>query len=247
MKEIRYLVVTIVLLIIAGANYSVSSEGESDLNSKLLSEADKRGSGDLNQIQDLIMQGADVNATNKYGITALHEAAGWNNVPLIKLLLDHRADINAKNRFGETPLSIAAGQGREDAFRVLMGAGADINAGNPLAQALRRVHVHIADELLKVGAKIDEAAIEWALTEFLTPAGATLLIERVKNEDPDLYEKYKDQLAIKLAHPDVQRAYWTPDYYGLKPSRSSTFEELSQMPGQWWDALKKWSASRLTM
>jgi ankyrin repeat protein len=53
--------------------------------------------------------GADVNAANARGETALHGAAyqGWN--AMVQLLVSHGANLNAKNARGETPLYIAEG------------------------------------------------------------------------------------------------------------------------------------------
>jgi ankyrin repeat protein len=53
--------------------------------------------------------GADVNAANEAGDTALHGAAyqGWNEIA--RLLVARGANVNAKNTFGETPLFIAEG------------------------------------------------------------------------------------------------------------------------------------------
>jgi hypothetical protein len=56
----------------------------------------------------LISIGADVNAKNIYGLTALHYACESNIVEdsenLIKKLIDSEADINAKDENGQTPL-----------------------------------------------------------------------------------------------------------------------------------------------
>jgi len=54
--------------------------------------------------------GANVNAVNKYGDTALHGAAWRESAEsIVQLLLDKGANLNAKNNRGWTPLVIAEG------------------------------------------------------------------------------------------------------------------------------------------
>jgi len=54
--------------------------------------------------------GADVNAVNKYGDTALHGATWRERADsIIQLLVDRGAKLNAKNNRGWTPLVIAEG------------------------------------------------------------------------------------------------------------------------------------------
>ena len=52
----------------------------------------------------LISNGADVNAKDEEGNTALHLAAGFDEVEVIKILVSSGADINAINSAGDTPL-----------------------------------------------------------------------------------------------------------------------------------------------
>ena len=72
----------------------------------------------------LIENGADVNAANKEGKTALMIAAR-SSPHIIRLLLDNGADVNAKTRSGFTPLMFAAGEKRPDIVELLINSGAD--------------------------------------------------------------------------------------------------------------------------
>ena len=56
--------------------------------------------------------GADVNATDPGGNTALHGAAWIRSTKIIQFLADHGADVNALNRQGQSPLYIADHDGR---------------------------------------------------------------------------------------------------------------------------------------
>jgi ankyrin repeat protein len=66
-------------------------------------------------VQLLLDAGADVNATNKSGDTAMHGAAG-NGLPLvIQVLVERGARIDVKNRSGQTPLALTSGGGQRGA------------------------------------------------------------------------------------------------------------------------------------
>ncbi|XP_071420291.1 ankyrin repeat domain-containing protein 22 isoform X2 [Pithys albifrons albifrons] len=60
-----------------------------------------------NLIKMLLRAGADVNATDSSGSTALHYACEMKNQEVIPLLLQAHADTSIKNQDGETPLDIA--------------------------------------------------------------------------------------------------------------------------------------------
>jgi uncharacterized protein len=51
--------------------------------------------------------GAEVNAVNALGDTALHIAVGYKQTSVVEWLVDHGANVNVKNKRGQTPLSIA--------------------------------------------------------------------------------------------------------------------------------------------
>ena len=67
-------------------------------------------SGGLAAVQLCLELGANVNAANKYGDTALHGAAWRERADsIIQLLIEKGANINAKNNRGWTPLVISEG------------------------------------------------------------------------------------------------------------------------------------------
>ncbi len=55
--------------------------------------------------------GADVNAANQEGETALHGAAYFGADPVVQFLVDRGARVNARNRLGLTPMTVAQGYG----------------------------------------------------------------------------------------------------------------------------------------
>ena len=74
-----------------------------------------------------LRHGADVDARNDNGGTALMFAAIPAHVATIALLIDHGADVNAVGQFNWTALMVAASKGHGDAVRLLLRHGADPN------------------------------------------------------------------------------------------------------------------------
>ena len=74
---------------------------QKELNDKLISAAIN---GDIKKVRELIENGADVDAKNNDGKTALHKAALRGNVDVVKVLIENRADVVAKDECGKTAL-----------------------------------------------------------------------------------------------------------------------------------------------
>ena len=79
-------------------------------------------SDDVEAIDALIKAGADPNARNLAGNTALHAAAYWGSVGAIRALLAAGAERNARNVYGATALDIAVRERRDDAADALRDA-----------------------------------------------------------------------------------------------------------------------------
>lgn len=79
----------------------------------------------------LIQANADVNATDRWGDTALKYAVrNSGNVEIIRMLINHKADIHALDLNGDTLLMIAAGNGNVEAVKMLIDSGANVNVIN---------------------------------------------------------------------------------------------------------------------
>jgi ankyrin repeat protein len=70
----------------------------------------------------MLANGADVNAADKYGDTALYQAAGWGHDAVVRLLLDHGANVSATNDSGQTAQNIAEGSGYPEIADMLSAA-----------------------------------------------------------------------------------------------------------------------------
>merc|ERR1712178_317855 len=78
------------------------------------------------KIKELVRDGADLDAQDKYGWTALRFAVRKNRQDAAQTLVDLGADVNRASRSGRTPLMSAAGNGLSGMIRLLSKAGADL-------------------------------------------------------------------------------------------------------------------------
>jgi ankyrin repeat protein len=91
--------------------------------------ADAAQQGSVDEVRALLQQGADVNAAQSDGLTALHWAAMNNNTEIVELLLYAGATVRPHTRVGGyTPLHLAARGGHQEVTSALLAAGADANA-----------------------------------------------------------------------------------------------------------------------
>jgi ankyrin repeat protein len=68
----------------------------------------------------LIDHGANINARDSAGDSALMKATMENNVEIARWLIEHGADVNAANKQGQTPLSYAASDAKYAAMEKLL-------------------------------------------------------------------------------------------------------------------------------
>jgi len=99
-------------------------------------------------VRAVVLVGADVNAANKAGDTAMHTAAAQGYNTVVQFLGDHGANVNAKNSAGRTPLGTLLSSGRGKG-RVVDVNGADLTGVDAPAESL---HQSTASLLRKLGA-----------------------------------------------------------------------------------------------
>jgi ankyrin repeat protein len=98
--------------------------------------ADAAQRGDAEAVRTLLRQGADVNAAQGDGMTALHWAAANGDMDIAALLMPAGANLEAVTRLGDyTPLHLASRAGHAPVARALLEAGANVAAATSTGAA----------------------------------------------------------------------------------------------------------------
>ncbi len=124
--------------------------------------ADAAMRGDQGSVRVLLKQGADVNAAQGDGMTALHWAADRGNLEMARMLVYAGASLAAVTRMAEyTPLHLASRAGHGPVVRALLEAGSDPAAltasggATPLHLAAVAGDPEAVAALIEHGAKVD--------------------------------------------------------------------------------------------
>jgi ankyrin repeat protein len=137
---------------------------------------DSARENNLPEAHRLLSVGADVNAKDNYGATALYWASENGHVQVAKLLLEHGADIEAKDTLGDTPLHIACLNGHVAFVNELLSRRANTEAktfqgSTPLHLTSMYGHLPVVKALVSGGANIlvannqDSLPVHYAVSE----------------------------------------------------------------------------------
>ena len=131
---------------------------------------------DREAVRSLLKQGANVNATQPDGTTALHWASYRDDLESADLLIRSGANVNARNDLGATPLWAACQNGSESMVGRLLTAGANPNAAlllgeTPVMVAGRSGSPAVVELLAAKGANVNaraargQTALMWAVAQ----------------------------------------------------------------------------------
>ena len=132
---------------------------------------------DADTVARLLAEGADPNARQADGATALHWGVYRDDLDIVHRLLGAGADVNAVNRLGTPPLWLAAMNGSAPLIGRLLEAGADPNVAlpegeTPLMTAARSGTAEGVRVLVAAGAEVDtrestrgQTALMWAVAQ----------------------------------------------------------------------------------
>ncbi len=137
--------------------------------------ADAASKGNTAEVERLLKHGADVNAQQADGATALQWAAYRGDAKLAELLLKAGAKPDLPNHDGATPLWLAAARGDAAVVQALLNGGADANEQLPLGRrplmlAARSGNVAAVHALLEHGADVNASEAERGTTALMQAA-----------------------------------------------------------------------------
>ena len=91
-------------------------------------------SGKTEDVRRFLVEGKDVNAADRLGMTPLHWSVYHGKITIAKLLIKFGADVHAEDASDETPLHYAAARSTPDLAELLILFGADVNAADAIGQ-----------------------------------------------------------------------------------------------------------------
>jgi ankyrin repeat protein len=169
-----------------------------------------------------LQKGADANAVEPDGTTALHWAAYRNDAEIAEALIRAGARVEATNRYGVRPLSLASQGGYAAIVKILLAAGADPNVAlasgeTALMAAARSGSVAAVEALVARGAAVDaresarsQTALMWAAAEghadvvrALARAGASVRVRSKSGFTPLLFAAREGHIQAVGALLDV--------------------------------------------
>ena len=134
----------------------------------------------LDDVEDLIKNGMDVNIRNSYGDTPLHF---HSNKPFefVKLLVKYGADVNARNNDNITPLFNTI---HPDIAQLFITHGAEINAKD--SAGLTRLHDDFNEEIIKNKSSLYDMHSTRAsdMMIFLIENGAEINVRTIYGDTP---------------------------------------------------------------
>ncbi len=169
---------------------AVSAHSPAEAGRRGDSVVDAAKAKDAAAVKALLKNGADVNAAQADGMTALHWAASNGDAALTQMLLSAGANVRATTRLGGiTPLLLASQNGHAAVVAALIAAGADSKSATStgataLMLAARSGSTETVTRLIETGADINAKEKGFGQTALMVAAGldradvVTLLMQR---------------------------------------------------------------------
>lgn len=115
---------------------------------------------DVTSLKRLLSEGAEIDAPDDSGSTALLVATRANKVRAARALMDAGADVNAKDRINDSAYLYAGARGHLEILKMTLAHGADLKStnrygGTALIPAAERGHVETVQTLVDAGVNVD--------------------------------------------------------------------------------------------
>jgi ankyrin repeat protein len=137
------------------------------LDSELRAAASR---GEPERVTELLAAGADPDAHNRFGTTALQLAARNGHLPVTALLLDHGASAERADNHGNTPAVLATWGRHLEVLQLLLDRAADLPKGEKeacLVWAIILADVPTVELLLRAGADPEVRSLRgWTAQQF---------------------------------------------------------------------------------
>lgn len=140
----------LLILFLSACQSNPEKEEVQNMNRELIEYAEQ---GNTEQVRQLLQSGADINATDEQGRTAVMAATYHNHVGTVEALIQAGADINIRDHQRNNVFLYAGAEGMMEILRLAIEADADVMltnryGGTALIPASDRGHVEIVQELL---------------------------------------------------------------------------------------------------
>ncbi|MEG0194910.1 MAG: ankyrin repeat domain-containing protein [Stenotrophomonas sp.] len=134
---------------------TATSRGDADAQLR-----DAASRGDVDAVREALDAGADLEARDVQGRTALLLATHGNNVDAARELIEAGADVNAKDAMQDSAYLYAGARGLDEILALTLAHGADLRStnrygGTALIPAAERGHVATVHALLRAGVAVD--------------------------------------------------------------------------------------------
>ncbi|WP_025370845.1 ankyrin repeat domain-containing protein [Advenella mimigardefordensis] len=177
------------------------------------------GNDDVAAIEQLISGGAETDARDSSGATALLVATRANKVRAAQALIAAGADVNAKDNISDSAYLYAGARGHLEILKLALAHGADLAStnrygGTALIPAAERGHVQTVRTLIEAGVDVDH----------INNLGWTALLEAIiLGSGGKQHQQIVDALLAAGANPNLaDREGVTP----LAHARSHGYREI---------------------
>ncbi|MGG4103452.1 ankyrin repeat domain-containing protein [Paenibacillus lautus] len=140
----------LLILLLSACQPNLEKEEVQNMDHELIEYAEQ---GNTEQVRQLLQSGANINATDEQGRTAVMAATYHNHVGTVEALIQAGADINIRDHQLNNVFLYAGAEGMMEILRLAIEADADVTltnrfGGTALIPASDRGHVEIVQELL---------------------------------------------------------------------------------------------------